>query len=88
MLRTDTLNACATAGTAVFKIVVSSCSNKNATATSHGSNFLQVGDGERDLDIGAAASIRLAEPMKSQYICTPDDRSSIQMGPPISDARF
>ena len=40
MLNGATLRAAAIAGTAVFKIVVSSDSMKNATATSHGSNRL------------------------------------------------
>ena len=35
-----TLSAAAMAGTAVFRIVVSSDSMKNATATSHGNNRL------------------------------------------------
>jgi hypothetical protein len=53
----------------VFKMVVSSCSNKNATATSHGSNFLLVADGERELDIGAAASTGFVGPMKLLLFC-------------------
>jgi hypothetical protein len=36
MLRTETPRAWATVGTAMFRIVVSSDSMKNATATSHG----------------------------------------------------
>src|SRR5438876_5623172 len=38
MLSGATASACATAGTAVFRIVVSSDSMKKATATSHGNN--------------------------------------------------
>lgn len=70
MLRTGTFNACAIAGTAVFKIVVSSCSNRNATATSQGSNFLLVVDGEGELNICAAASTLFARPMKLLFILT------------------
>ena len=40
MLNGATFRAAAIAGTAVFKMVVSSDSMKNATATSHGSNLL------------------------------------------------
>ena len=40
MLSGTTLRASAMAGTAVFRIVVSNDSIKNATATSHGSNRL------------------------------------------------
>ena len=40
MLNGATLSACAMAGTAVFRIVVSSDSMKNATATSHGNRRL------------------------------------------------
>src|SRR5580658_9929985 len=40
MLSGATFKAAAIAGTAVFKIVVSSDSMKNATATSHGNNRL------------------------------------------------
>ena len=40
MLSGATLRASAMAGTAVFRIVVSNDSMKNATATSHGSNRL------------------------------------------------
>src|SRR5450755_4634769 len=42
MLRGGTLSACAMAGTAVFRIVVSSDSMKNPTATSHGTSRLAV----------------------------------------------
>src|SRR5450755_1344177 len=42
MLSGGTLSASATAGTAVFKIVVSSDSMKNPTATNHGSRRLDV----------------------------------------------
>jgi hypothetical protein len=56
MLRGVTASACDIAGTAVFKIVVSSDSMKNATATSHGSTrFMErgwpdalLGDGNRE----------------------------------------
>jgi hypothetical protein len=40
MLSGETLRACETTGTAVFRIVVSSDSMKNATATSHGRSCL------------------------------------------------
>ena len=40
MLKGATFNAAAIVGTAVFRIVVSNDSMKNATATSHGSNAL------------------------------------------------
>ena len=40
MLRGATLSAAAMVGTAVFRIVVSSDSMKNATATSHGNSRL------------------------------------------------
>ena len=40
MLNGATSSACAIAGTAVFRIVVSSDSMKNATATSHGTRRL------------------------------------------------
>ena len=42
MLSGGTLSACAMAGTAVFKMVVSSDSMKKPTATSHGSSRLAV----------------------------------------------
>ncbi len=42
MLRGGTFSAWAIAGTAVFKIVVSSASMKNPTATSQGSRRLEV----------------------------------------------
>ena len=42
MLKTGTSSACAMAGTAVFRIVVSNDSMKNPTATSHGNNRLAV----------------------------------------------
>src|SRR6266436_3645069 len=42
MLSGGTLSACATAGTAVFRIVVSNDSMKKPTATSHGSSRLAV----------------------------------------------
>src|SRR5271168_3446131 len=40
MLKGATFRACAMAGTAVLRIVVSKDSMKKATATSHGNNFL------------------------------------------------
>ena len=46
MLSGATLRASAMAGTAVFRIVVSSDSMKNATATSHGKRRLLEADGE------------------------------------------
>jgi hypothetical protein len=42
MLNGGTLSACAIAGTAVFKMVVSKDSMKNPTATNQGSNRLAV----------------------------------------------
>ncbi len=42
MLSGGTLSACAMAGTAVFRMVVSNDSMKKPTATSHGSNRLAV----------------------------------------------
>jgi hypothetical protein len=45
MLSGATLSASEIAGTAVFKIVVSSDSIKNATATSHGKSRLPEADG-------------------------------------------
>lgn len=45
MLSGVTLSASEMAGTAVFRIVVSSDSMKNATATSHGKSFLLEADG-------------------------------------------
>ena len=42
MLKTGTSSACAMAGTAVLRIVVSNDSMKNPTATSQGSNRLAV----------------------------------------------
>jgi hypothetical protein len=45
MLSGVTLSASEMAGTAVFRIVVSSDSMKNATATSHGRSFLLEADG-------------------------------------------
>jgi hypothetical protein len=45
MLSGATFNAADTIGTAVFRIVVSSDSMKNATATSHGRNSLLAVDG-------------------------------------------
>ena len=45
MLSGATLSASAMAGTAVFRIVVSSDSMKNATATSHGNSRLPEADG-------------------------------------------
>ena len=47
MLSGATLRAAEIAGTAVFKIVVSSDSIKNATATSHGKSRLLEVDGEK-----------------------------------------
>jgi hypothetical protein len=56
MLNGATLSASAIAGTAVFKIVVSNDSMKNATATSHGSNvLLVVRTGETEVGFGMAA---------------------------------
>src|SRR5271157_6034307 len=53
MLSGATLRACETTGTAVFRIVVSSDSMKNATATSHGrSRLLAVDVGSEGLLIG------------------------------------
>jgi hypothetical protein len=52
MLSGATLSAAEIVGTAVFRIVVSSDSIKNATATSHGKSRLLAGDG-RDEDGGA-----------------------------------
>ena len=49
------------AGTAVFRIVVSSDSMKNATATSHGKSRLLATDGEKEVDgEGLTGCIRLA----------------------------
>ncbi len=48
MLSGATASAFATTGTAVFRIVVSSDSMKNATATSHGRSRLIVADGEAE----------------------------------------
>src|SRR5580700_5972114 len=45
MLSGATLRACDMTGTAVFRIVVSSDSMKNATATSHGKSCLLEADG-------------------------------------------
>jgi hypothetical protein len=47
MLSGATLRAPAIAGTAVFRMVVSNDSIKNATATSHGSNRMLEVRGER-----------------------------------------
>jgi hypothetical protein len=52
MLSGATLSAAEIVGTAVFRIVVSSDSIKNATATSHGKSRLLAADG-RDEDGGA-----------------------------------
>src|SRR5580704_4898796 len=45
MLSGETASACETTGTAVFRIVVSSDSMKNATATSHGRICLLAAEG-------------------------------------------
>src|ERR1700675_2033718 len=55
MLSGGTCSACAIAGTAVFKIVVSSASMKKPTATSQGSSRLAVGLGT--LSLGACPGI-------------------------------
>ena len=56
MLSGTTLRASAMAGTAVFRIVVSNDSIKNATATSHGSNRLpELGDERAAVGLGMAA---------------------------------
>ena len=56
MLSGGTLSASAMAGTAVFKIVVSNDSMKNATATSHGSNcLLAVCSEETEVGLGMTA---------------------------------
>src|ERR1035441_6207647 len=57
MLSGGTLRASEMAGTAVFRIVVSSDSIKNATATSHGKRRLLEADG---LDCIGEASIKLS----------------------------
>ena len=61
MLSGATLSASEIAGTAVFRIVVSSDSIKNATATSHGKNRLLDADGVKK-DVGAVVeSIELMD---------------------------
>ena len=61
MLSGATLSASAMAGTAVFRMVVSSDSMKNATATSHGNSRLLATDGEKEVDgEGLTGCIRLA----------------------------
>ena len=60
MLSGATLSAVAIAGTAVFKMVVSSDSMKNAIATSHGNNRL--------LDISAVAGVVEIGSAKSNYL--------------------
>lgn len=64
MLSGATLSALAIAGTAVFKIVVSSDSMKNAIATSHGNNRL--------LDVSTGAGVIGTGRAKSNYLaCSP-----------------
>jgi hypothetical protein len=65
MLNGATFSAAAIVGTAVFKMVVSSDSMKNATATSHGSNALLVlpgvmGDENFALELIALMNCELA----------------------------
>src|ERR1035438_6332438 len=68
MLSGATLSAAEMAGTAVFRIVVSSDSIKNATATSQGSRRLL--DAEGGAEALAGASARLMELMVSTtYFC-------------------
>src|SRR5664280_2575527 len=62
MLSGGTLRASEMAGTAVFRIVVSSDSIKNATATSHGTRRLLATDGS---DCSGEASIKLG-----RFMCT------------------
>ena len=63
MLSGATLSAAAIAGTAVFRIVVSSDSMKKATATSHGNSRL--------LDIEGAASSESRRGITRAQLCFP-----------------
>src|ERR1700692_4794076 len=60
MLSGGTLSASEMAGTAVFRIVVSSDSMKNATATSHGKRLLLEADGAAGIE---GEMVELAGPM-------------------------
>src|SRR5271167_2746254 len=71
MLSGATSSACETTGTAVFRIVVSSDSMKNATATSQGRNCLAEPDGEGE---------DLVMPRVSQAGCGPPLYSSSEPG--------
>ncbi len=62
MLSGATLRALAIAGTAVFKMVVSSDSMKNAMATSHGNNRL--------LDVSTGAGVVGTGKAKSNYLAS------------------
>src|SRR5271168_3387684 len=70
MLSGATLRACETTGTAVFKIVVSSDSIKNATATSHGrSCLLEADGGGEELLIGFAPKLMVCLIFTRRSIC-------------------
>ncbi len=66
MLSGGTFSACAMVGTAVFRIVVSSDSMKNATATSHGNTALLASAGNRGF--GAAGKVSAGGKAKSLQI--------------------
>src|ERR1700753_3868104 len=78
MLSGPTCNAAEIAGTAVFRIVVSSDSMKNETATSHGKSLLAASVGE-DGEITV-----LAEP---DDVITPSDHAAKKIEKPASPAR-
>ncbi|SPE60009.1 hypothetical protein SBV1_3660002 [Verrucomicrobia bacterium] len=59
MLKGTTLSASEMAGTAVFRIVVSSDSIKNATATSHGRSRLPEADGGDEDEAALMALLKL-----------------------------
>ena len=60
MLSGTTCKASETAGTAVLRIVVSSDSMKKATATSHGSSFLEASEADGEIASAAEAASLLS----------------------------
>jgi hypothetical protein len=61
MLRGPTWRAAEIAGTAVLRMVVSSDSMKNATATSHGSSRLLAAEGTPEAAVAFDGPVRLIE---------------------------
>src|SRR5580704_16914697 len=77
MLSGVTFSACEIAGTAVFRIVVSSDSMKNATATSHGKSFLLEADGAAGIE-GELAELTGLMAMESKNHLTDESRNLLK----------